>query len=445
MEDQWAKLSAEEKRRQRNEWMLNPGIPFASPQAEQAYKTRAQRLLDVYMVKEPDRVPVSLPFGSLPAYRAGFDYRTVMFDYDKMFDAWNKFNAEFESDEWAVPAMVLPGSVYEALDYKLYSWPGRGLPNNATGFQYNEGEYMMADEYDALIKDPTGFLTRVYLPRVIGAFQNFSMFPFPITLNELPSLGLMPLIAPPVQSTLQAVMTVSQELGKWAAKMGPYVAKGISLGYPRSFMGGLAKAPFDTLGDTLRGTKGIMMDMYRQPAKILAAADKIADLQIEASLATANASRSLMIVFPLHKGADGWMSEKQFDELYWPSLKKVIDALINEGILVNLFAEGSFNTRLEKVDQFPKGTIHWMFDRTDMARAKSILGKNCSISGNIPASLLVAGSTQEVKDYCRNLIETCAPGGGYLLQCGTAGVDEAKFDNLRAMWEATIEYGPYKK
>jgi hypothetical protein len=445
MENEWAKLSPEEKRTQRNQWMLEPGVPFASPEAEEAFKIRTQRLLDIYMVQEPDRVPVSLPVGSLPAYLAGMDYRTVMFDYDKMIDAWDKFNSTFKSDEWATPAMVLPGPVYEALVYKLYSYPGHGLPINAVGFQYNEGEYMMANEYDAFIKDPTGFLIRVYLPRVIGAFQSFPMLPYPIRLNELPSLALMPLMAPPLQNTLQTIMNIGQELGKWAFKIGPFSAKGISLGFPKSFMGGLAKAPFDTLGDTFRGTKGIMFDMYRQPKKILAAVDIIADMEIEATIATANASKSLMVVFPLHKGADGWMNEKQFDTFYWPSLKKVINALINEGILVTLFAEGAFNSRLEKVDEFPKGAVHWMFDRTDMAKAKNILGKNCSISGNIPASILVAGTTQEVTDYCKKLIDDCAPGGGYLLQCGTAGVDEAKVENLRAMWEATLKFGVYKK
>jgi hypothetical protein len=445
MDNEWAKLSSEEKRRQRQEWQLNPGIPFASPEAEEAYRVRTQRLLDMYDIRESDRVPVSLPFGSLPAYRAGIDYRTSMFDYDKMIAAWDRFNNEFPTDEWASPAMVLPGPVYDLLDYRLYSWPGHGLPGNATGFQYNEGEYMMADEYDALIKDPTGFLMRVYLPRVIGAFQTFSMMPYPITLNELPSLGLMPLVAPPGQNAWQTIVAIGQELARWASKIGPFAAKGISLGFPKSMMGGLAKAPFDTLGDTLRGTKGIMMDMYRKKDKILAAVDVIADLQIQASLTAANATKALTVVFPLHKGADGWMSEKQFDELYWPSLKKVVDALIQEGIVVTLFAEGAFNSRLEKVDQFPKGAIHWMFDRTDMARAKVILGKNCSISGNIPASLLVAGTSQEVRDYCKNLIDTCAAGGGYLLQCGTAGVDQAKLENLKVMYDAAVEYGVYKK
>lgn len=445
MDKEWSKLSPREKRQLRNEWQFEAGVVFTSPEAEAAFNARTRRLLDVFNVEEPDRVPVSLPSGSLPAYLAGTDYRTVMFDYDRIIEAWEMFNTRLPADEWAMPFMVLPGPIYDLLDYRLYSLPGRGLPITATGFQYNEGEYMMADEYDAFIKDPNGFLTRVYLPRVMGAFEGLPSMPFPITLNELPSLGLMPLLAPSAQKTLATVTALCRELAAWSAKMRPFATKGVSLGFPKSLRGGQAKAPFDVLGDTLRGTKGIMMDMYRQPDKILAAMDSIADLFIEASLATINQNRALMISFPLHKGADGWMSDKQFDTLYWPSLKKVIDALVGEGVLVHLFAEGTFDSRIEKVDQFPKGAVHWKFDRTDITKAKAVLGKNCSISGNIPASLLVAGTPQEVKDYCKRLIDTCAPGGGYMLASGAAGVDEAKVENLEAMYEATLEFGVYKK
>lgn len=445
MDKEWSKLSPEEKRTLRNEWQLETDAAFASPESEAAFGVRTRRLLDVYNVEEPDRVPVSLPVGSLPASLAGMDYHTVMYDYDKAIEAWDAFNTRLPADEWAAPNMVLPGPVYDLLDYRLYSLPGRGLPITATGFQYNEGEYMTADEYDAFIKDPTGFLTRVYFPRAMGAFEGLASMPFPITLNELPSLGLMSLLAPPVQKTLAAVAALCRELAAWSAKVRPFAEKGVSRGFPKNMRGGQAKAPFDVLGDTLRGTKGIMMDMYRRPGKILAAMDIIADLQIEASLAAINQNRGLMVHFPLHKGADGWMSEKQFDTLYWPSLKKVIDALVREGVLVLLFAEGAFDSRLGKVDQFPKGAVHWKFDRTDMAKAKALLGKSCSISGNVPASLLVAGTREEVKDYCKRLIDACAPGGGYVLACGTAGVDEAKIENLEAMYEAALELGVYKK
>jgi uroporphyrinogen-III decarboxylase len=206
----------------------------------------------------------------------------------------------------------------------------------------------------------------------------------------------------------------------------------------------MAKAPFDTLGDTLRGTQGIIFDMYRQPDKLLAAIDVITRLTIEAAINAVNASGGFSVMFPLHKGADGWMSDKQFQTFYWPSLKKVIDALINEGILVTLFAEGSYETRLSSVNEFPRGAVHWLFDKTDMAKAKKALGDKCCLSGNVPTSLIVTGTPREVKEYCRKLIETCGKGGGYIL-AGGASVDRGKPENFRAMLEAAREYGTYRK
>ena len=35
------------------------------------------------------------------------------------------------------------------------------------GFQYNEKEWMLADEYDLLIDDPTDYLLHVWLPRTV--------------------------------------------------------------------------------------------------------------------------------------------------------------------------------------------------------------------------------------------------------------------------------------
>jgi uroporphyrinogen-III decarboxylase len=444
-EKNWSDLSPEEKREERFNWWLSPpDLEFASPEAAKAYKDRAQRLIDVYKVREPDRVPVSLPVGALPAYLYGMDYHTVMNDYDKAAQAWMKFNKEFETDYLISPAMVLPGKVYELLDYKLYTWPSHGMPESAKGYQYVEGEYMKEDEYDALITDPSDFLTRVFMPRAFGALQPFSMLQSTIRVIELPVFYLMPYSMPPVQAAQQTLIEAGKELAKWMEFIFQFTKQGMEHGFPPMASGAFCKAPFDNLGDTLRGTKGIMMDMYRQRDKLIEAMDVLADMTIRSVLSTINATRGLAAIFPLHKGADGWMSDKQFETLYWPSLKKIIDALISEGILIILFAEGSFNTRLESVNEFPKGAVHWMFDRTDMARAKRILGDRCSISGNVPASLLVAGTPREVKEYCRTLVEICGKGGGYMLSSGTADITEARPDNVRAMMEAAKEYGVYK-
>ena len=445
MDENWAKLTAEEKRQQRYELFLSTdGLKFDSKEAEESYRRRTQRMVDVYQVKEPDRVPVSVSVGVTPAYLDDTDFHTVMYDYERLKQAWNKFNLEYtDLDSFATPAMVLPAKVYDLLDYKLYAWPGHGLPTNATGIQFVEGEYMKADEYDALIKNPSDFWQRVYMPRIFGAFTSWNTLNPWTNIIELPAMHFSPFTRHDVQESLQRLIDIGKELDKWQQFVGEFMMKSIAAGFP-GIRGTFAKAPFDVIGDTLRGTQGIMFDMFRQPDKLLEAMDVITTLMIDSIVTSVNASGGISAMFPLHKGADGWMSDKQFEKFYWPSLKKVIDACIDEGILVSLFAEGSYETRLSSVNEFPKGAVHWMFDKTDMAKAKKALGDKCSISGNVPTSLLLTGTPQQVKEYCRKLIEICAPGGGYILSPG-ANSDIINIENMRAMVEAAKEYGVYKK
>jgi uroporphyrinogen-III decarboxylase len=91
----------------------------------------------------------------------------------------------------------------------------------------------------------------------------------------------------------------------------------------------------------------------------------------------------------------------------------------------------------------PKSSVLWSFEDIDMARAKKVLGNVACIAGNVPASVLYTKTPKDVKENCRKLIETCAPGGGYILT-GAAGMNEGNPDNLRAMMEAAREYGVYK-
>ena len=149
-----------------------------------------------------------------------------------------------------------------------------------------------------------------------------------------------------------------------------------------------------------------------------------------------------MVTFALHKGGDTFMSVKQFETFYWPTLKKIVLALIDEGIMAGLFGEGCYTGRLEIVKDLPKGWILWGLENTDMAKAKEILGDRACLSGNVPASLMCTGTPQAVKEYCRKLIEVCGEGGGFILT-GGASIDKGDPDNLRAMTEAVMEYGIY--
>ena len=434
-------MTREEKREERFRRWISPETEFESPEAADAYKERVTRLSRALLLEEPDRVPVILPAGNFPAFYAGGNLQRVMYDYEELYRAWKLFLRDFESDTFSSPMMVYPGKVFDVVDYKLYTWPGHGLPPDAEGHQFVEGEYMFADEYDTLIEDPSDFAMRVYLPRTVGALEPFRKLP-PLTLLLGRPQSLLPVTGmPDIQDAFEALARAGREQAEYQKVVGRFGREAQAAGFP-GMRGGVAMAPFDTLSDALRGTKGIIMDMYRQPGKVIEATEKIADFAIKNTISAVNSMGGIMVTFPLHKGDDTFMSDAQFNKFYWPSLKRVIMALIEEGIMVSLFAEGKYNNRLELVKDLPRGWVMWHFDQTDMARAKEVLGGICCLAGNVPTSLMCTGTPEKVKEYCRWLIETCGKGGGYILT-GGASATEVKAENLHAMMAAAKEYGTY--
>jgi hypothetical protein len=446
MEKEWSELTREQKREKRlKNYISPPGVKFRDARAEKLYKERADRMLKVWMCQEPDRVPVSLPTGNFPVYYAGMNLKKVMYDYKALREAWTKFMNDFyeDMDSLMGPGLTWSGKVLETLRYKPYKWPGHGVGDDIGTYQFVEESYMRPDEYDALMKDPSDFSFRVLVPRTILAAEELRHFPKLTSLMGMPMVMAYPFARPEMRAAFQALLDAGEEMERWQQEIAAFQRDLLAAGFPAS-RGGLAVAPFDVIGDFLRGTQGAAIDMFRQPEKLLECIDMITGLTIERLVTMVNDTGGFTVSFPLHKGDDTFMSRKQFEKFYWPSLKKVMDALIEEGIMISLFAEGAYNQRLEYIGDFPKGWVMWMFDQTDMANAKKMVGKTCCISGNVPASLMITGTPPEVKAYCRKLIETCAPGGGYVLSGGCTATETKNPQNFRVFMEAAKEYGVYK-
>ena len=74
------------------------------------------------------------------------------------------------------------------------------------------------------------------------------------------------------------------------------------------------------------------------------------------------------------------------------------------------------------------------------------MGDYVAIRGNVPASLLITGTPQQVDEHMKQVIEDCAEGGGYLVDGAIAGIpDEAKHENVLAVEKAIKKYGVYRK
>ncbi|NVM23838.1 MAG: hypothetical protein HWN68_18920, partial [Desulfobacterales bacterium] len=127
---------------------------------------------------------------------------------------------------------------------------------------------------------------------------------------------------------------------------------------------------------------------------------------------------------------------------YWPTLKKLVFTLVDSGLTPLIFFEGDYTSRLEYLLELPKGKILGHFDTSDISRVKDVLSNHMCIMGNVPPSLLQVGSSQDVKDYCKRLIDVVGKGGGFIM-ASRSSIDVVKPENLKAMIDFTKEYGIY--
>ena len=447
MKERYLKVSSDADENQEarfHTWLSGQGIPFASAEAQADYQDRATLIKDAIQLKKPpSRIPVCPSAGFFPIQYAGISMQDAMYDYEALTGAWEKFCNDLTPDAYNAPTTVVPGRILDILDFKLGLWPGHGVGEHSE-YQYVEKEYMRADEYPDLIDDPSGFFMNRFFPRIFGALEPLQNMPLLPPVNEIPCIppALFPFGDKNLQAAFSSLAKAGEEAIRWRDALRRLNGRIMGRGFP-AFSGGFTKAPFDVIGDTLRGTREVLLDMYRRPDELIEACERITPFMIKSGVASCKATGHIMPLIPLHKGADGFMSEEQFQKFYWPTLRKVIIALVDAGIVPQLFAEGGYNQRLDVICDVPKGKVLWWFDRTDMALAKKTVGQVACIAGNVPLSLLCTATPDEVKAYCRALIDTAGKDGGFILSTG-AGIQGSKPENVKAMIEFAKDYGIYR-
>jgi len=407
---------------------------------EELYRERAKRVADAIQLKVPDRVPLEIAFGYFPAKYTGVPCEAAYYDYDQWLAACKKTVLDFGADVSSVQPFS-PGEVLEMVDPKNMMWPGHGAFGT---HQFIEGEFMKPNEYDALLRDPTDYMLRLYLPRVSGAMEPFQMMhslSSPVGGYRGALMMADALSTPEIASAIERLQKAGKELRKWHSKMVAFDEEIQKLGFP-PFVGSLTLAPFDVISDNLRGMKGTMVDMYRQPDKLLEGVDGILKRMVEL-IPPAVSGAVNTVAIPLHRGSEGFMSIKQFEKFYWPTLKGLILALIDKGQMPLVFFEGDYTSRLEYLLELPKGKVFAHFDTTDMFKAKELLNGHMCICGNVPCSLLQAGTPDDVKAHAKKLIDICGKDGGFIMSTRSP-VDDAKPDTLKALIDYTIEYGVYR-
>jgi uroporphyrinogen-III decarboxylase len=410
---------------------------------EQSYREREARFTDAINLKIPDRVPVMLEFSYFPAKYMGIPCETAFNDYNLWLKAYLTTVREYAPDVVQI-LPYFPGVFYDMLEAKQLKLPGWGVnPNHAQ--QFIEGEFLKAEEYDWMMEDSTDFNLRGFLPRIFGALEPFNKLPpfYKTTFSyyELPALAEA-LVSPDIQHALKTLMKAGREIAKWRHRMNDFGRKIEKFGFPL-YGTPVAHIPFDHISYQMRGMRGIFLDMHRQPEKLTQVFDWALPIQIKKAIEAAKTGNRHRVFFAIHRGGDTFMSKKQFETFYWPYVKKLVQALINERFTPCIFIEGDYTSRLEYFLELPKGKVLGRFDASDIFLAKKVLGGHMCIMGNVPSSLLQLGSREDVKAYCKKLIDVVGKDGGFIL-APRSTPDDAKPENLKTMVDFSREYGVYR-
>lgn len=405
-----------------------------------AFVARAARVKTAIALGTPDRVPFVPTMGNLVALEYGASVKEAMTDQSTIIPALDRLLEDIKPDYFYTPDFF-PKNTLDILRPININYPGK-TPEFGDNFTYQVADhtFMEDDEYDVFLKDPSAFLMHRVLAEKYEALAGLKLLN-PYNLCGATVMGFASLAAPPLVGALEAMLAAGKAT---QAYIGSSVAVNMHLirkGFP-IWGSAVASAPFDIFADNIRGLLNTVMDLKTDPELLAQALDRFTDVVIADAIALAKMSHSDSVFVPLHIGVDEFMSPSDYEQYYWPSLKKLLCALVAADLTPFVFCEGNYYTRLNCIKDVPKGKIVYLFEKQDMAKAKRELEGIACVAGNMSTATLMHGSTEQVVTETRRLLDTCAPGGGYIMS-NDISLDNCKRENLAAWYEAVEKYGRY--
>jgi uroporphyrinogen-III decarboxylase len=186
-------------------------------------------------------------------------------------------------------------------------------------------------------------------------------------------------------------------------------------------------------------------DLRAQPEKVLAACEALAPHLLHVAQATSDPDKQVPVSIWMHRGCVPFVTPGDFDSIYWPTLKPIIQELWASGHQTLFYAEGDWKHHLQAFAELPAGSIIYHVDQGDLFEAHAVLGERFCFSGGIPNVLLAFGSADEVRQHVKQVIDRVAREGGYILDASAILQNDATVENIQAMTDFTREYGVYSR
>lgn len=392
------------------------------------YQERLNRYVTASYNGRPDRVPLRIFAEEFAAKYCGYTNYEVACNHELQFDVNRRFAVDTGIDAIQTNSIVNWFGMQKALGWKGITFPGIGLPVDGLN-QWDEPTteaqaHMKANEYDQLIDDPTGFLVNVWLPRftqhVAGPGQ-------PSSFEHNMSL-------------INGILAYSLFFNTWGAKTAELINAGVV-----PAVSSVLKAPLDILGDKLRGYVNLCYDLHDRRDKVIAACEALMPHLFNLVAGGADPAHNIPSIIWMHRGCVPFISPRDFDEIYWATLRPIVEELWARGQQIIFYAEGAWDRHLDDFAKLPEKSIIFHVDKTDIFKAHEMLGGKFCISGGVPNELLAHGTRAEVEACCKRIIDTVARDGGYIMDASALILNDAKIENVKAMIDFTLDHGVYSQ
>ncbi len=124
-------------------------------------------------------------------------------------------------------------------------------------------------------------------------------------------------------------------------------------------------------------------------------------------------------------------------------MKKMTEAFAAEGLITVLHFDQDWTLNLPYLVDLPKKMCVCELDSTtDIFKAKEILKDHMCIAGDVPAALSSLGTTEEMEEYCKKLIDIVGKGTGFILSSGCTVPADCKYENFKMMIDTAKNYLP---
>ena len=208
-------------------------------------------------------------------------------------------------------------------------------------------------------------------------------------------------------------------------------------GFP-TMVSAIFESPFEALCGGRSLATFLMDDLMEIPEKM----DDVFDEVHRVNMAGYEALLSNPDTCPIGVWVGGWrgtpsmLNREMFERFSWRFMKDIANLCIKYGVIPLYHLDSNWTPGLDVFREIaPKTGILALDGKTDIFKAKEVLGDHTCIMGDVPAEMLAFGTPADTYNYSMKLIKEIGP-TGFILCSGCDIPFNAKYENVEMMVKA---------